>query len=216
MNFRSFPVAALSLAALFSLQGCSTETGSETPSKASVEDASIGKADGQAGTNAQDENGAAAGSGIYALQAQSLAGEAVDMSNYKGKVSLVVNVASQCGYTRQYAGLQKLHEEFAGQGFQVLGFPCNDFGGQEPGSAEEIGSFCRDKFGVTFPMFAKVKVKGDGVSPVYERLVSATGKTPGWNFCKYLVDKDGKVLQFFNSGASPDSAELRDAIAKAL
>lgn len=154
--------------------------------------------------------------GIYGLKAKSLAGEEVDLASYVGKVSLVVNVASECGYTRQYDGLQKLHAELSDRGFQVLGFPCNDFGGQEPGSADQIGSFCRDKFGVTFPMFAKVKVKGEGRSPIYQNLSAATGETPGWNFCKYLVGKNGEVLHYWASGTAPDSTELRDAINKAL
>lgn len=206
--------AALSLAAILSLGACSTEPVVKASEAAPVADS--GKETVATTQPVQVEAAPAASAGIYGLQVPSLAGETVDLSSYTGKVSLVVNVASKCGYTRQYDGLQKLHQEFAGSGFQVLGFPCNDFGGQEPGSAEEIGSFCRDKFGVTFPMFAKVKVKGDGLSPIYERLIAATGKTPGWNFCKYLVGKNGEVLHYWKSGTAPDSAELRDAIAKAL
>jgi glutathione peroxidase len=204
----------LSLAAIFALGACSTE------SVAGASDVSpIVNKDKEASTPvkaAEQEPAPPASAGIYDLQVPSLAGETVDLSSYAGKVSLVVNVASKCGYTGQYDGLQKLHQEFTDRGFQVLGFPCNDFGGQEPGSADEIGSFCRDKYGVTFPMFAKVKVKGGGPSPIYERLIAATGKTPGWNFCKYLVGKNGEVLHYWKSGTAPDSAELRAAIAKAL
>jgi glutathione peroxidase len=203
MHLRTTVSAVLPLAALFVLGACSTESVAEAPAVQPIE-------------KSTKEPAPTASASIYDLQAPSLAGENVDLSSYTGKVSLVVNVASECGYTRQYDGLQKLHQEFAERGFQVLGFPCNDFGGQEPGSADEIGSFCRDKFGVTFPMFAKVKVKGDGPSPIYERLIAATGKTPGWNFCKYLVGKNGEVLHYWKSGTAPDSAELRTAIAKAL
>jgi glutathione peroxidase len=204
--------AVLPLAALFAMGACSTESVVDAP----VVPAAAPSIDGSKMESATQAPATKAGASIYDLQASSLAGDDVDLSGYTGKVSLVVNVASECGYTRQYDGLQKLHQEFAGRGFQVLGFPCNDFGGQEPGGADEIGSFCRDKFGVTFPMFAKVKVKGEGVSPIYERLIAATGKTPGWNFCKYLVGKDGEVLHYWQSGTAPDSAELRTAISKAL
>lgn len=154
--------------------------------------------------------------GIYALQADALDGRKVDLSTYAGKVSLIVNVASACGYTPQYAGLQKLHEELGDRGFQVLGFPCNDFGGQEPGSAAEIQSFCSGKYGVTFPMFAKVAIKGDAPAPIYRRLIEKTGETPSWNFCKYLVGKDGNVLGFWKSGTAPNDAELLAAIEQAL
>jgi len=154
---------------------------------------------------------------LYALRADALGGGPVDLSTYKGKVTLVVNVASECGYTPQYAGLEKLHEEFAARGFSVLGFPSNDFGGQEPGSAEQIQTFCTSKYGVTFPMFAKVVTKsGAEQSPVYGALEKATGKLPNWNFCKYLVGKDGQPIAFYPSKVTPDSTELRDAIEQAL
>ena len=129
----------------------------------------------------------------------------------------MVNVASRCGYTNQYAGLQELHEELSAQGFAVLGFPSNEFGGQEPGSPEQIQQFCTSEFGVTFPMFAKSEVKpGDGQSPVYAFLQEQTNEVPGWNFCKYLVGKDGQVIAFYSSAVTPDAAELRKAIDKAL
>ena len=153
--------------------------------------------------------------GVYAMEVPALDGSAVDLASYRGKVSLVVNVASRCGYTGQYAGLQKLHQEFSDRGFQVLGIPCNDFWGQEPGSPEEIREFCTAEYGVTFPMFAKVRIK-EAPSPVYARLIEASGKTPNWNFCKYLVDKDGKVIGFWKSGTRPDDATLRAAIEAAL
>lgn len=160
---------------------------------------------------------AATMSNVYSLSADSLAGKPAALADYRGKVTLVVNVASECGYTPQYAGLQKLHEEFAAKGFAVLGFPSNEFGGQEPGSPEEIQQFCSKNYGVTFPMFAKCATKpGAGQSPVYAALQQATGKSPNWNFCKYLVGKDGAPIAFYASRTAPNDAELRAAIAKAL
>ena len=158
----------------------------------------------------------AAAQDVYSLSADSLEGASVALGDYRGKVTLMVNVASRCGYTRQYAGLQKLHSELKDRGFAVLGFPSNEFGGQEPGTAAEIREFCSNKFGVDFPMFAKVKTAGDAQSPVYSKLTGATGKKPGWNFCKYLVGKNGEVLGFYPSGVSPDAPELRQAIESAL
>lgn len=154
---------------------------------------------------------------LYSIPTAALDGSAADLSAYRGKVTLVVNVASECGFTPQYAGLQQLHREFAGRGFAVLGFPSNDFGGQEPGTPEQIRSFCTTKYGVDFPLFAKVRTKaGDGQSPVYELLGKATGSLPNWNFCKYLVGKDGQPLAFYTSRTAPDAAELRAAIEQAL
>jgi glutathione peroxidase len=155
--------------------------------------------------------------GLYALGATSLDGAPMGLSAYDGKVTLVVNVASRCGYTKQYAGLQELHEELADQGFAVLGFPSNEFGGQEPGTPQEIQEFCTSEFGVTFPMFAKCEVKpGDTQSPVYTFLQQQTDKVPSWNFSKYLVGKDGQVIAFYGSGVTPDAAELRKAIDLAI
>jgi glutathione peroxidase len=154
---------------------------------------------------------------VYSLQLTSLDGKPVDMTQYRGKVTLLVNVASECGYTPQYAGLQALHAELKDQGFAVLGFPCNDFGSQEPGTAEQIQQFCTTKYSVAFPLFAKLQTKaGANQSPLYAMLGEATGKLPTWNFCKYVVGKDGKVVQFFGAGTKPDSKELRDAITKAM
>lgn len=154
---------------------------------------------------------------IYSQTATALNGSPIDLAAYRGKVTLVVNVASECGYTPQYAGLQSLHAELADRGFAVLGFPSNEFGGQEPGSAEQIQEFCTSRFGVQFPMFAKVQTKkGDGQSPLYAALATATGSEPGWNFCKYLVGKDGRPIAFFPSNVAPDSKKLRDAIAAAM
>ena len=153
---------------------------------------------------------------FYALKTTSLDGKPVDLGQYRGKVTLVVNVASKCGYTPQYAGLEALYEEYSPRGFSVLGFPSNDFGGQEPGTPDEIQTFCRKNYGVTFPMFAKLVTKaGPAQSPIYH-LLGETGHLPDWNFCKYLVGKDGKVLDFFPSKVTPESQQLRSAIDAAL
>ena len=153
---------------------------------------------------------------FYALKTTTLAGQPADLSQYAGKVALVVNVASQCGLTPQYAGLQKLYDELKDKGFVVLGFPSNDFGGQEPGSPDEIATFCKKNYGVSFPMFSKLVTKaGPEQSPIYG-VLGKTGSLPTWNFAKYLVAKDGTVLQFFNSKVAPDAPELRQAIDTAL
>jgi glutathione peroxidase len=152
---------------------------------------------------------------IHDLEMPRLDGTKEKLSTYAGKVLLVVNVASECGYTPQYGGLQALHEELAGKGFAVLGFPSNDFGAQEPGSSEQIAAFCQKNYGVEFPMFAKVVTKGGDAAELYKRLGEAAG-APKWNFHKYLVGKDGKVIQAFPSSVAPDSPELRKAIDAAL
>ena len=153
---------------------------------------------------------------FYDLKTQTLLGKPADLADYRGKVSLVVNVASYCGYTPQYKSLEQLHRELKDKGFAVLGFPSNDFGEQEPGTGEEIATFCRLTYDVTFPMFAKVVTKpGPDQSPVY-KLLGATGHLPSWNFGKYLVGKDGKVRAFFPSDVTPDEPALRVAIADAL
>jgi glutathione peroxidase len=153
---------------------------------------------------------------LYDLKVTTLDGRPAELSAYKGKVALVVNVASQCGFTPQYAGLETLYRELAPKGVVILGFPSNDFGGQEPGTAEEIGQFCQKNYGVTFPMFAKVVTKkGPDQSPVYSFL-GESGSLPQWNFSKYVVDKNGKVEAFFPSRVAPDAPELRAAIERAL
>jgi glutathione peroxidase len=169
-----------------------------------------------AGVTVAAQGAAAKGDSLYALKAKSLSGEVVDLSKYEGSVTLVVNTASQCGFTPQYKGLQQLHDELAPRGFTVLGFPSNDFGSQEPGSAEDIQAFCQRNYGVKFPMFDKVVTKaGPEQSPVYAFLGKG-GELPKWNFSKYVVGKDGKVVAFFPSNVTPDSPELRHAIDKAL
>ena len=154
---------------------------------------------------------------VHPLTVPDLDGKPVDLARYRGTVLLVVNVASECGYTPQYEGLEALEKELAPKGFHVLGFPCNEFGGQEPGDAGAIRKFCTEKYSVTFPLFAKVQVKaGEGQAPLFGRLGTATGKLPTWNFCKYVVGKDGEVRAFFGSKVKPEDAELRAEIEKAL
>jgi glutathione peroxidase len=153
---------------------------------------------------------------FYDLTTATLDGRPADLQQYRGQVSLVVNVASKCGFTPQYAGLEKLQQEMKGKAFSVLGFPSNDFGGQEPGGPEDIAAFCTRNYGVTFPMFEKLRTKaGPGQSPIYGFL-GRSGHLPAWNFSKYVVDKEGQVVAFFPSRVSPDSPELREAIAQAL
>lgn len=154
---------------------------------------------------------------LWSLEARTLEGQPQKLEQWKGKVVLVVNVASQCGFTPQYAGLQKLQERYAERGFTVLAFPSNEFGGQEPGDAKEIRGLCEGQFKVTFPLLEKCQTKpGEGQSPVYKLLGEATKKLPNWNFCKYLVGRDGKPIAFFPSKVGPESKELVEALEKAL
>ena len=154
---------------------------------------------------------------VFDLKTQTLEGKPLEMSEWKGKTLLVVNVASRCGFTRQYEGLEKLHRDWKDKGLVVVGVPCNDFGGQEPGSAEEIREFCTAKFGVTFPMLVKQSSKpGKDQGVVFEYLGFRTEKLPGWNFCKYLVHPDGTTVEFFDSRTGPESGDLKKAIEKAI
>jgi len=152
---------------------------------------------------------------------KSIDGKDVALSQYKGKVVLLVNVASKCGNTPQYKGLQHLYEEFGKDGFVVIGVPANEFGKQEPGTNEQIKEFCETKYKVTFPMMGKVAVKGTDIDPLYQYLTSKelNGKLGGpisWNFEKFLIGRDGNVVARFAPGTSPESAPVRDAIRKAL
>jgi glutathione peroxidase len=152
------------------------------------------------------------------FKATAIDGTEVDLSTYDDQVVLVVNTASQCGFTGQYAGLQELHDRYRDQGFTVLGFPCNQFGDQEPGEEEEIASFCDRTFGVTFPMFAKVDVNGDEAHPLFEWLKQEKSGLLGgavkWNFTKFLVGRDGRVIKRFSPTTEPTS--LADQVEKAL
>ena len=158
-------------------------------------------------------------SGIYHFTARSLDGEEVPLERYRGQVLLIVNTASQCGFTGQYEGLETLQRDYASRGFSVLGFPCNQFGAQEPGDAAEIASFCRTSYGVSFPMFAKVDVNGPLAHPLYRWL---SKEAPGllgsarikWNFTKFLVDREGQVIDRFAPTTKPEA--LRGAIERLL
>ncbi|GAA4407702.1 glutathione peroxidase [Quisquiliibacterium transsilvanicum] len=159
----------------------------------------------------------------FDFQASSLDGRPVDLADFRGKVLLIVNTASQCGFTPQYKGLQALHERFGAQGLEVLAFPCNQFGGQEPGDAPEIGAFCERNFGVSFPLFDKVEVNGEGAHPLWRWL---TAEAPGllgseavkWNFTKFLVRRDGSVFKRYAPQAAPESiaADIEQLLAEAV
>ncbi len=169
-------------------------------------------------TYAQGEAGM---TNVHDFVAKSIDGEDVKLSVYSGKVLLIVNVASKCGFTGQYAGLQALYEKYEKRGFVILGFPSNDFLRQEPGTDAEIKSFCTLKYGVTFPMFSKIVVKGDGIHPLYEFLTSEDTNPEyagaiSWNFNKFLVTREGLVAGRFGSRTKPDAKDLTDAIESAL
>jgi glutathione peroxidase len=150
--------------------------------------------------------------GIYAISAKSITGETIEFSQYKGQKLLIVNTASKCGFTPQYEELQQLHEAY-GDKITVLGFPSNNFLGQEPGTNEEIQQFCQKNYGVTFQMFSKIDVKGKNKHPLYEWLSNKelngwNGKSPSWNFCKYLVDEEGHLVSFFGSSVKPTDEKI--------
>ena len=156
-------------------------------------------------------------SSFYNLSATRIDGTKASLSDFKGKVALVVNTASECGFTSQYAALQELYTRFKDRGFVVLAFPSNDFGGQEPGSNSDIQRFCSSKFGVSFPLFSKIKVVGGDSDPVYRFLTSSTGgQEVGWNFEKFLVGKDGLVIDRYSSSVKPLSPPVVEAIERAL
>lgn len=158
---------------------------------------------------------AASAASIHDFSMKSIDGKDLPLVTYKGKVVLVVNTASQCGLTPQYTGLESLNKKYASQGLVILGVPANNFGGQEPGSNEEIKTFCSRTYKVSFPMTQKVSVKGSDQAPLYKYLSEATS-APDWNFTKYLVGKDGKVIKRFAPATEPDAAELTSAIEAAL
>ena len=161
-----------------------------------------------------------AGSGVYSFTLNSIDGKPAPLADYKGKVVMIVNVASQCGYTPQYSALESIYEKYKDQGFVILGFPANNFGAQEPGTNEEIKTFCTRKYSVTFPMYAKISVKGADQAPLYGYLTKETGAGIAgdikWNFTKFLVDREGKVVQRFEPAVTPDSKEVTAAIEKLL
>ncbi|MFH7765012.1 glutathione peroxidase [Acinetobacter sp. BSP-28] len=157
---------------------------------------------------------------IYQFEAELLDGKNKSFTDYEGKVLLIVNTASKCGFTPQFAGLEKLYEKYKDQGFEVLGFPCNQFGGQDPGSNEQIGAFCQKNYGVNFPMFAKVDVKGPEAHILFRYLTNNSkgilGNGIKWNFTKFLIGKDGKVLNRFAPTTKPEEleSEIEAALAK--
>jgi glutathione peroxidase len=157
-----------------------------------------------------------AATSVHDFRMKSIDGKDVSLADYNGKALLIVNVASRCGYTPQYEGLQKLHDKYAAQGLVVMGFPANEFGAQEPGSDAEIATFCKRSYGVSFPMFSKIVVKGEGKHPLYQHLTSATGAEIPWNFTKFLVGKDGKVIRRFEPKVDPLDGELTAAVEQAL
>ena len=153
---------------------------------------------------------------LYDFKTTNIDGQPIDLAQYKGKVALVVNVASKCGYTKQYKGLESLYREYKDKGFEILGFPSNDFGAQEPAPEAEIKSFCSLTYGVTFDMFSKVKVSGSGIADAYKYLTETTGSQVQWNFNKFLVDKEGKVVKYYPSSVAPEDEALRKDIAALL
>jgi glutathione peroxidase len=160
-------------------------------------------------------------SNVLDFTLNSIDGKPAPLSQYHGKVVLIVNVASRCGFTPQYTGLEKIYEKYKDQGFVILGFPANNFGAQEPGTNEEIKTFCSSKYSVTFPMYSKISVKGADINPLYQFLTDkqtnpASAGDIKWNFTKFLVGKDGKVIARFESAVTPESPEVTGAIEKAL
>ena len=162
-----------------------------------------------------------AASSVYDFTLPAIDGSPAPLAAYKGKVLLLVNVASKCGFTPQYKGLEALYEKYKDQGLVVIGFPANNFGGQEPGTNEEIQTFCSRTYHVSFPMYSKISVKGEDKAPLYQYLTGkdanpSTGGEIGWNFTKFLVDKNGKVVARFDSKVTPESPELTGAVEQAL
>ena len=162
-----------------------------------------------------------AASSIYDFTLNSITGQPVPLSQYKGKVVLVVNVASKCGFTPQYKGLEAVYKKYESKGLVILGFPANNFGSQEPGTNSEIQSFCSRNYSVTFPMFSKISVLGSDQAPLYQYLTSkktdpAFAGDIGWNFTKFLIDRNGKIVSRFDSAIEPESSEVTKAIETAL
>lgn len=171
---------------------------------------SVTLAVGQAAAHAAD---------LTAIPFKTITGEDTSLADFKGKVVLVVNTASKCGLTKQYEALEALQDKYGEKGFTVIGFPCNDFGKQEPGTPEEIQTFCKTKFDVSFPLMAKISVKGPEQHPLYTALTGKDGLFPGdvkWNFGKFLIGKDGKAIARFEPRTKPDSEDVVSAIEKAI
>ena len=158
---------------------------------------------------------------VHDFKLNDIDGKPVDLSTYKGKVLMIVNTASKCGHTPQYASLEKIYDQYKAQGFEVLAFPANEFRSQEPGTNAEIKEFCSSKYDVSFPLFSKIVVKGEGMHPLYQYITSSeknpqTGGEIKWNFTKFLVDRDGKIVQRFEPAVKPDDAKVTAAIETVL
>ena len=218
-RFGATPLRSVSLALGLILAASSWAACQSSPASSSSASSSSAASPVASAAQAPGEPGAAAkpaspqGS-IFEVPVKTLAGQETTLAPHQGKVLLIVNVASKCGYTRQYPGLQALYERHKEAGLVVLGFPSNDFGGQEPGSDQEIAAFCSGgAYDVTFPMYSKIVVKpGPEQHPLYQRLTQASGQQVSWNFNKFLVGRDGTILKRFDSKVEPDSQELEQAI----
>lgn len=158
----------------------------------------------------------AAAANVHEFTLNDIDGKPVPLAEYKGKVVLIVNVASKCGFTPQYTGLEALYEKYKDQGFVIVGVPANNFGAQEPGTNDEIKTFCTRKYNVSFPMMSKVSVKGDDITPLYKYLTTTKGGDVKWNFTKFLIGKDGQIAERFESAVKPDAPELTSAVETAL
>jgi glutathione peroxidase len=224
---RPSPIQTLCTLLLLAAVGCGSVESSDDSHASTAAPGAGAEAGADTGADATPTTGAsvahapaamsAEAAGLYGLDARSLEGEDMPLSEFAGKVSLVVNVASKCGYTPQYEGLQALQARLEGRGFSVLAFPSNEFRGQEPGDAAQIREFCTGTYGVTFPLFEKCRTQpGDEQSPVYAYLEDSLGAVPSWNFCKYVVGKDGTPVAFFESRVAPDDPALLAAIETAL
>ncbi|MHB8904755.1 MAG: glutathione peroxidase [Melioribacteraceae bacterium] len=170
-------------------------------------------------SSAKNNESGSASNDINNIVVKDMNGKEVNLADYKGKVLLIVNVASKCGYTPQYEGLETIYNKYKEKGFEILAFPCNDFGGQEPGTNEEIKTFCSSKYNVTFKLFDKIKVLGDERSPLYARLINNNVTEKGdvkWNFEKFLIDKNGNIVSRFRSKVKPESEEITKAIESEL
>lgn len=157
-----------------------------------------------------------AATNVHEFTLNDIDGKPVSLAEFKGKVVLIVNVASKCGFTPQYTGLEALYEKYKDQGFVIVGVPANNFGSQEPGTNEEIKTFCTRKYNVSFPMLAKVSVKGEDITPLYQYLTAAEGGDVKWNFTKFLIGKNGKVAGRFEPAVTPEAPELSAAIEREL
>lgn len=211
---RTNPMPASVLFACITMIGCS-ESAQQTTDQSETETAAATTPESD--TMTSEPTGAvpaetvSSDSVLAGITMDRLTGGAESLDTYHGDVVLVVNTASKCGYTGQYDGLQKIYDQYKDQGFVVLGFPANDFGGQEPGTEEEIGEFCRINYGVEFPMFAKTSVLGEDCNPLHDRLralPAPLGGEPRWNFTKFLIDRQGNVVARFESAAEPESQEV--------